>query len=85
MILVDAALGLLVVAVLSAVWRTVRGPTPADRAAAADLVFFSFIAAVALTAVRLQEPVLLEVTVVATLVGFLATVSLARLVDREPR
>ena len=85
MFLVDIALGLLVFAVLSALWRTVRGPSSADRAAAADLVFFSFIAAVALTAVRLREPVLLEVTVVATLVGFLATVSLARLVDRGSR
>jgi multicomponent Na+:H+ antiporter subunit F len=85
MIVIDVALGLLAVGVLSAIVRMVRGPHAADRAVAADLVFFAFVAAVALLAVRLQEQALLDIAVIATLVGFLATVALARLVHREER
>jgi multicomponent Na+:H+ antiporter subunit F len=84
-IVIDVALGLLAVGVLSAIVRMVRGPDAADRAVAADLVFFAFVAAVALLAVRLEERALLDIAVVATLVGFLATVALARLVHREER
>jgi multicomponent Na+:H+ antiporter subunit F len=84
-IVIDVALGLLAVGVLSAIVRMVEGPDAADRAVAADLVFFAFVAAVALLAVRLEEQALLDIAVVATLVGFLATVALARLVHREER
>lgn len=80
---VDIALGLTAAAVLPAIWRIVRGPHAADRAVAADLVYFAFVAAVALLSVRLHNRPLLDVAVVATLVGFLATIALARLVDRE--
>jgi multicomponent Na+:H+ antiporter subunit F len=85
MIFIDIALGLLLTAAVAAVWRIATGPSAADRAIAADLVFFAFIAAVALLAVRIDEPLFLEVTVIATLVGFLATISLARLIDRSSR
>ncbi|HSK54365.1 MAG TPA: monovalent cation/H+ antiporter complex subunit F [Jiangellales bacterium] len=85
MIVIEVALGLLAVGVLSAIVRMVKGPDAADRAVAADLVFFAFVAAVALLAVRLEEQALLDIAVVATLVGFLATVALARLVHREER
>lgn len=85
MIAIDVALGLLVLGVLCAVVRMARGPYAADRAVAADLVFFAFVAAVALLAVRLEEQALLDIALIATLVGFLATVALARLVHREER
>ena len=83
--LVDVLLALLGVAVLPGLWRLATGPSDVDRALAADHVFFVFVAAVGLLALRLDVPALLDVVVVATLVGFLATVTLARLVDRgEP-
>lgn len=82
MIVLDVLLGVLALCLLPAVWRMVVGPSPVDRAMAADHVFFVFVAALALLAVRLPLPPLLDVVVVATLVGFLATVTLARLVDR---
>ena len=85
MIVIDAALVLLAVGVLSAIVRMVKGPHAADRAVAADLTFFAFVAAAALLAVRLEEQALLDIAVIATLVGFLATVALARLVHREER
>lgn len=82
MTLLDVLLVLLAVALLPAVYRLVVGPTAADRAMAADHGFFVLVAVLALLAVRLPTPALLDVVVVATLVGFLATVTLARLVDR---
>ncbi|MFJ6281315.1 monovalent cation/H+ antiporter complex subunit F [Arthrobacter subterraneus] len=83
MTLVDVLLGVLLMTLVPALWRMVVGPEDADRAVATDLVFFVFIAAVALLALRTDTPALIDVVVVATLTGFLATVALARLVDRS--
>lgn len=82
MIVVDIALGVLALALLPALWRIAVGPTDADRALSADHVFFVFLAVAGLLAVRLQDSVFLDVVLVGTLVGFLATVTLARLVNR---
>ena len=85
MTLIDVLLGLLGVALLPGLWRIATGPSDVDRALAADHVFFVFVAAVGLLAVRMDAPALFDIVVVATLIGFLATVTLARLVDRgEP-
>jgi multicomponent Na+:H+ antiporter subunit F len=78
----DIAIGALALTLLPAIWRIVRGPTAADRAVASDLVFFVFVAVVALLAVRLDVAGLFDVVIVATVVGFLAPVTLARLIDR---
>lgn len=81
-LVLDVLLVVLALSLLPAVWRMLVGPTASDRAMAADHGFFVLVAALALLAVRLPTPALLDVVVVATLVGFLATVTLARLVDR---
>lgn len=78
----DIAIGALALTLLPAMWRIVRGPTAADRAVASDLVFFVFVAVVALLAVRLDLAGLFDIVIVATVVGFLAPVTLARLIDR---
>ncbi len=78
----DIAIGALALTLLPAMWRIVRGPSAADRAVASDLVFFVFVAAVALLAVRLDLAGLFDIVIVATVVGFLAPVTLARLIDR---
>ena len=80
MILLDAALVVLALALVVATVRLVVGPTDADRALGVDLGFAVVIAAVALLAVRLNAPALLDLVLVATLVGFLSTVAFARLV-----
>ncbi len=82
MIVVDIALVVLALALLPALWRIAVGPTDADRALSADHVFFVFLAVAGLLALRLEDSVFLDVVLVATLVGFLATITLARLVDR---
>jgi len=81
-IVVDIALVVLALALLPALWRIAVGPTDADRALSADHVFFVFLAVAGLLALRLEDSVFLDVVLVATLVGFLATITLARLVDR---
>ena len=80
MILLDAALVVLSLALVVATVRLVVGPTDADRALGVDFGFAVVIAAIALLAVRLDAPALLDLVLVATLVGFLSTVAFARLV-----
>lgn len=82
MIGVDIAIVGVTAAVLLAAWRIVVGPTAADRAVAGDLLSFSVVALIALTGVRMQSAATLDLVLVATLVAFLAAVSLARLLTR---
>lgn len=82
MIVVDVALGTLGVALLAGLIRVIVGPTLADRAVAADVCLFVVVAGVALLAVRLDAPAFLDAVLVATLLGFVATISLARLVGK---
>lgn len=74
---------LLAVGFLAGLGRVVRGPSVADRAIAADVCLLCVVGALAVLAVALEEPALLTAALVATIVGFLATLSLARLVRRE--
>ena len=63
--------------------RVLWGPTVADRAVATDVALYGIIGAVALLALRQDADQLLDVTLVATLLGFLATVALSLLVGRR--
>lgn len=81
--LIDAGFLVLGVAFLTTVWRMALGPTNADRAVAADLAFFVLIGVLALAAVRFDQPVFFDLVLVATLVGFVASLALARLIDRS--
>jgi multicomponent Na+:H+ antiporter subunit F len=82
-VILDAALVVLAVAAVVATVRVVVGPTDADRVLAVDLGFVVLLAALALLALRLSAPALLDLVLVGTLVGFLATVALARLAARR--
>jgi multicomponent Na+:H+ antiporter subunit F len=79
----DIALVLVAVGVLFALVRIWRGPSAADRAVAAELVFIATVGAIVIVSDRLNQPVLLDVALVAVLGGFVATISLARLVHRD--
>jgi multicomponent Na+:H+ antiporter subunit F len=81
----DVALVLIGLGVLAAVARVWRGPTPADRAVGAELVFIGAVGAIVLLAARSEQPLLLDLALIAVLVGFVATIALARLVDRGSR
>ncbi|EYR63633.1 pesticidal protein Cry26Aa [Actinotalea ferrariae CF5-4] len=83
--LLDALLVVLALTLLPAAWRGATGPTEADRAIGADHAFFVFVAVVALLALRTDRYEILDVVVVATLVGFLSAVTLARYISRSRR
>lgn len=79
----DVVLGGLALAMAVATGRVILGPSNADRALAVDFGFAVVIAALAVLAVRLEQPALLDLVLAATLLGFLTTVALAALVERS--
>lgn len=76
-------LTLLAACLAAALVRVLRGPTDADRVAAVEFAFLVVVAAIALLAVRLGSSALLDVVITTILVGFVATVALARLLGRR--
>jgi multicomponent Na+:H+ antiporter subunit F len=82
MIWIDVALGLLAVTFALSLLRAVTGENIADRAVAADVGLYVIVGAIALIAVRTGSTTFIDVVLIATLLGFLATVALAALVGR---
>lgn len=85
MLVPDLALLLTALSLAAAMARVVRGPSDADRVLAVDFGFVAVIAAVALLALRLDTHALADLVLVATLLGFVTTVALARRLEQESR
>lgn len=83
MTVLDVALAVLAVAFLLGLIRVVLGPTLADRAVAADICYLTVIAFIAIAAFETGSAEFVDVALVTTLLGFLATVSLAWLIDER--
>ncbi len=87
--MIAAAVTLLVVGALAAaVLATVRivgGPTHADRVVALDIFLAAGIALAVAAALATARTVFLDVAIGLALVGFVATIGWARLVERAPR
>lgn len=81
--------GLLVVgafgAIALAVVRLLRGPTQADRVIALDVIFSASIALAAAAALATGRALFLDVGIGLAIVGFVATIVWARLIDKSPR
>ncbi len=75
-VMVFAAAGL-------AVWRLARGPSLPDRVVALDMMTLAIVAFCGLAAIRSGDAAFLDVALVLALVGFLATVALARFAERQ--
>jgi multicomponent Na+:H+ antiporter subunit F len=84
-IALDIAIAGCFVALLISVLRIVLGPTAADRTVAADLLTFSVIGLLALYGTKHASQGTFDLILVATLVAFLAAVSLARALTRGRR
>jgi multicomponent Na+:H+ antiporter subunit F len=78
-------LGLLALSVVFAVARALRGPSAGDSAVAGDLIFFAFIGAVAVLGVMLHIDAVMDIILIAALLGFLSVLSLARLIQGGKR
>lgn len=63
---------------LVSVYRIATGPSAADRTVAADLLTFSVVGVLVLVGARWERVGTFDLVLVATLVSFLAAVSLAR-------
>ena len=82
---VAIVLGLLALAVVLSVIRAWRGPTSGNSAVAGDLIFFAFIGAVAVLGVFLPIDAVMDLILIAALLGFLSVLSLARLIQGNKR
>lgn len=80
---VNAAFFMIVAGFLLTIVRLLRGPSLPDRVMALDLLTMLGICFIALAALALREWPLLDVAIGLALVGFLATVALARYVMRR--
>lgn len=78
-------LGLLALSIVASAVRVWLGPTPGNSAVAGDLIFFAFIGAVAVMGVVLSMEAVMDVILIAALLGFLSVLSLARLMQGGKR
>jgi multicomponent Na+:H+ antiporter subunit F len=78
-----AALALLAAGLALALVRLVRGPAPADRIVALDLISVLVVAFLGVFAIYTNEPSYLDVAIAYALVAFLGTVALARYLERS--
>lgn len=75
-------LGLSAVALLLGLYRVVVGPRNADRIVALDIFFSAGVALCVLASWMVERTVYLDVGIGLALVGFVATVCWARMLDR---
>lgn len=71
------------VAFVTALVRVARGPSPADRATGSDVSYQAVVSCLAIAAVLLGDELFVDVALVGGVVGFLATISFAWLVQRK--
>lgn len=76
-----ALAGALLIAVALAMARLLRGPTDADRVIALDILFAAGIGFCAVAALATGRALFLDVAIGVALVGFVATLAWARLVE----
>lgn len=71
------------IAVGLALWRLIKGPSLPDRVVALDMMTIAIVAFCGLASVKSGVSAFLDVGLVMALVGFLATVALARFAERH--
>ena len=76
---------MILVALMFAVLRLLRGPTLADRVVALDLLSMLVVAFLTLFALAVERDAFLDAALALALVAFLATVAFARFIERGPR
>ncbi|SDZ01316.1 multisubunit sodium/proton antiporter, MrpF subunit [Jannaschia faecimaris] len=76
---------LVMVGVILAMVRLIKGPSLPDRVVALDTMTVLIVAFCGLYALESGATAFLDVAVVLALIGFLATVALARFVERKRR
>jgi multicomponent Na+:H+ antiporter subunit F len=73
------------IAIALAVVRLLKGPSQADRIVALDVVFSANIVLTAVAALATDRVAFLDIGIGLSIVGFVATIVWARLIDKSPR
>lgn len=63
-------------------WRALRGPEPTDRVLALDTLYINVVALIIVLGLQLRSPLLFDAALIVAMLGFVATVALARFVAR---
>lgn len=74
----------LVLASLATVYRIFRGPTLLDRVLATDVLLAIFVSAICLNMVARNSYEFTTLIVVASMIGFVGSVTVARYADNSP-
>jgi len=77
------AFGALGIAIILCLWRLVRGPHAADRILALDTLYINALALLIVLGIRMERAVFFEAALLIALMGFVATVALARYLARR--
>lgn len=80
--ILDLALAGLSVASILSFLRLLLGPSAHDRVVALDSLSSTVVGLVAVYAIRLEQPVLIDALFVIALLGFVSTVAFARYLER---
>lgn len=75
--------GLLLLAMLLAGWRLLRGPQPLDRVLALDTLYVLTTALLLLLELQSESGVYFEAALVVALLGFVSTLAAARYLSRD--
>lgn len=78
----DIAAVAVAVAIVLCGWRLLKGPESTDRILALDTLYMNVVALVVMLGMRWQTPLLFEAALIVAMLGFVATVGLARYVTR---
>jgi len=78
----DIGTGLVLLTTALSLVRLMIGPSLPDRVVAFDMMTVSIVAFCGLAAIRFDQKAFLDVALALALVGFLATVALARFAER---
>jgi multicomponent K+:H+ antiporter subunit F len=78
----DFALVAVAVSLLMCAWRLLRGPELPDRVLALDTMYVNVVALVVLIGLRQGTKLYFEAAMLVALLGFVATVALARYLSR---
>jgi multicomponent Na+:H+ antiporter subunit F len=83
-LVVTVCLGMLAVAAILTLLRAVRrGVSLADRVVALDVFLTVIVTGIAAAAIRSDSALFLDVLVVVSLLGFVATITVARFIERR--
>ncbi len=79
----DISFALVMISIGLAFYRIAKGPTLADRVVALDMMTVTIVSFCGLYAILTGADAFLDVALVVALIGFLATVALARFSERS--